>query len=268
MPFCFCPLRSGSSGNSLFVEGGRTRVLVDAGLSGRMIERALCDLSVSPDTLQAILITHEHSDHIKGAGILSRRYDVPVYATESTWLAMEEKPDFSGIALKNRRVFVPEEDFYIGDLAVSPFPIPHDAADPVGFALMHRGKKICVATDLGHIAAGWMKALVDSDLLLMESNHDPDMLRSHMRYPAMLKRRILGAKGHLSNEDCGLAISRLVKKGLCNVILGHLSGETNTPELAKQTVCSVLVNEGIRPGIDVQVDMALRDQMGKLYQVG
>lgn len=268
MPFCFCPLRSGSSGNALYVQAGNTRVLVDAGLSGRTVEKALCDLSVAPDTLQAILITHEHSDHIKGAGILSRRYDLPVYATEGTWLAMEQKPGLSGVALKNRRVFSSDGDFYIGDLAVSPFSIPHDAADPVGFALLHRGKKICVATDLGHIAAGWMKALEDTDLLLVESNHDPDMLRYHMRYPAMLKRRILGKKGHLSNADCGAAISRLVQSGVCHVILGHLSGETNTPELANQTVCGVLMNEGIRPGIDVQVDMALRDQMGRLYTVG
>lgn len=268
MSFCFCPLRSGSSGNSLYVQAGHTRILVDAGLSGKTVEQALCDLAVSPGTLQAILITHEHSDHIKGAGILSRRYDLPVYATEGTWIAMESKPGMDGIALRNRRVFASDEDFYIGDLAVSPFSIPHDAADPVGFALLHTGRKLCVATDLGHIAAGWMKALSGADLLLMESNYDPDMLRDHHWYSSMLKKRIQGNRGHLSNGDCGVALSRLVKMGLCHVILGHLSAETNTPELARSTVCDALASEGIQPGVDVQVDIALRDCMGRLYTIG
>ena len=267
MSFCFCPLRSGSSGNALFVQAGKTRVLVDAGLSGRMVEQALSGINVEPDSLGALLITHEHSDHIKGAGVLSRRYGLPVYATEGTWEAMEGKPGLDGIALQNRRVFAADNDFYIGDLAVSPFSVPHDAADPVGFAFYNTGRKLCVATDLGHISPGWMKAVADADLLLLESNHDPDLLRCHQRYPATLKQRILGRRGHLSNSDCGKALLQLVQAGVRHVILGHLSGETNTPELARQTVCDVLSGEGIQPGVDVRVDMAYRDRMGKLYTI-
>lgn len=268
MPFCFCPLRSGSSGNALFVQAGDVRVLVDAGLSGRAVERALGELSVAPDTLSALLVTHEHSDHIQGAGILSRRYDIPIYATEKTWLAMEQKAAMKDVALKNRRAFLAGEDFYIRDLGVSSFSIPHDAADPVGYALLHGGHKVSVATDLGHISKGWMRAVAGSDLLLLEANHDPGMLRAHARYPSYLKRRILGTKGHLSNDDSGSALAELVQLGLRHVILGHLSAETNTPDLAHETVCAALRAEGICPGQDVQVDMAWRDRIGKLYDIG
>ena len=130
MRFTFCPLFSGSSGNSLFVGAGDTRILVDAGMPGRSIEAQLRALDVAPDTLSGILITHEHSDHIKGVGILSRKYDLPVYANEGTWMAMEDK--IGGVALKNQRLFYTGEDFYIGELNVAPFAIPHDAAEPVG----------------------------------------------------------------------------------------------------------------------------------------
>ena len=186
MPFCFCPLRSGSSGNALFVQAGNFRVLVDAGLSGRAVERALAEIGVTPDTLSGILVTHEHSDHIQGVGVLSRRFHLPVYATEGTWAAMESKPGIDRIALANRRAFRPGQDFYVGDLAVCPFSIPHDAADPVGFSLLYGGRKLCIATDLGHVSPDWMQALSGADLVLLEANHDPDMLRATPRYSAAL----------------------------------------------------------------------------------
>jgi len=267
MSFFFCPIRSGSSGNALFVQAGKTRVLVDAGLSGKMVEQALSGINVSPDSLVAILLTHEHSDHVKGAGVLSRRYHLPVYATEGTWEAMQGKPGNDGIALPNRRVFAADSDFYIGDMAVSPFSIPHDAADPVGFSFYCAGRKLCVATDLGHIASGWMGAIADADLLLLESNHDPDLLACNQRYPARLKQRIMGKRGHLSNGDCAKALSKLVSRGVRHVILGHMSGETNTPELARKTVCDALSLEGIQPDVDIKVDLAYRDRMGMLYSL-
>ncbi|MDL2318010.1 MBL fold metallo-hydrolase [Eubacteriales bacterium OttesenSCG-928-A19] len=267
MPFCFCPLRSGSSGNAIFVQAGAVRVLVDAGLSGRAVERALADIDAAPDSIQAILVTHEHSDHIAGVGVLSRRYDIPVYASEKTWLAMEDKASIRGIALKNRYAFTPNESFYIHDLAVSPFSTPHDAADPVGFALNFAGRKICVATDLGHVGGSLMQALSGSDLVLLEANHDPDLLRANQRYSARLKARILGKKGHLSNGDSGDALIRLVQEGLHHVILGHLSGDNNSPELAYNTVCTALQASGIRPGSDIQVDLAWREQTGGVYEI-
>lgn len=267
MAFCFCPLRSGSSGNALFVQAGSTRVLVDAGLSGRAVERALAEIGADPTTIQAILITHEHSDHIAGAGILSKRWNIPVYATEKTWLAMDHKTCMRGAAPSNRVAFAPDEAFYVRDLAVAPFAIPHDAADPVGFSLMHGNRKICIATDLGHISGGWMRALAGADLALLEANHDPDMLRACPRYHPSLKARILGRRGHLSNEDSGAALTQLAETGLRHVILGHLSGETNTPALAYETVCATLREAGIAPGGDVQVDMAHRDRIGKFYEI-
>lgn len=268
MSFCFCPLRSGSSGNALFVQAGGVRVLVDAGLSGRAVERALSEIGAAPDSISAILITHEHSDHIAGAGVLSKRWDIPVYANELTWEAMDAKACMRGVTLKNRRSFGSTEDFYVGDLAVSPFSIPHDAADPVGFSLLHGGRKICVATDLGHITGGWMKALGGADLVLLEANHDPDLLRASTRYHARLKSRILGKRGHLSNQDSGSALTQLVEGGLRHVILGHLSAETNSPELAYRTVCGTLEEAGIHPGDDIQVDLAWRDQIGHVYEIG
>lgn len=267
MAFVFCPLRSGSSGNALFVQAGRTRVLVDAGLSGRTTEALLCQIGASPDTLAAILVSHEHSDHIQGVGVLSRRYDVPVFATEGTWRAMEQKPGISGIALKNRRALSEDASFYIDDLGVTPFSIPHDAAEPVGFSLYFGGRKLCVATDLGHIEKRWLQALSGANLVLLESNHDHAMLSTSARYPATLKRRILGRTGHLSNDDCGKALLALAKEGLRHVILGHMSAETNTPELALQTVCEALLAEGIRPNDDIRVDLARRDRLGDVYHL-
>lgn len=268
MSIFFCPLRSGSNGNALFVQAGNVRVLVDAGLSGKAVQTALAEIDVAPDTLNAILVTHEHSDHIAGAGILSKRYNLPVYATEGTWFAMEDKACMKGVALHNRIAFESGASFYVRDLAVSPFSIPHDAADPVGFSLLYGGRKICVATDLGHIAGGWMGALRGADLVLLEANHDPDMLRASTRYHARLKARILGKRGHLSNNDSGTALTELVEDGLRHVVLGHLSAETNSPELAYDTVCGALTAAGVRVGSDIQVDMAWRNRIGHLYEIG
>lgn len=266
MPFYFCPLRSGSSGNALLVQAGDTRVLVDAGLSGRSVERALSEIGAPPETLGAILITHEHSDHIAGVGVLSKRYGLPVYASEGTWLAMEHKPCVAGVSPQNRRAFRPGQDFYIRDLAVAPFSTPHDAAEPVGYALLYRGRKLCVATDLGHIAQGWMRALDHADLALIEANHDPDLLR-RSRYPEALKRRILGKRGHLSNADCGAALVKLAEAGVTNVVLGHLSAETNLPELAFETVRASLEAGGLRVGQDLRVGLAWRDRIGGIYEI-
>lgn len=267
MSLAFCPLRSGSSGNSLFVSDGKTNLLFDAGLSGRTVEQALHDMGGDPSALDGILVSHEHTDHIKGVGILSRRWDLPVYATEKTWLAMESKPGIANIALKNRRVFSAGEGFYIRGIAVTPFSIPHDAADPVGFCVEHGGHKLCIATDLGHVAPGWMRAAEGADLLLLESNHDPDLLRMTQRYTASLKARILGARGHLSNEDCAKALLCLVQTGVRNVILGHLSQETNNPELAFDTVCRLLKAGGVSPQRDLRIDLAWRDRLSGYYEI-
>ncbi len=260
----FCPLFSGSSGNALYVACGQTRLLIDAGLSGSCIEQALLRINVAPESLTGILVTHEHSDHIAGVGVLCRRFGMPVYANERTWQAMQGK--IGKIAPPMQRLFDTDCEFYLGDVCVWPHRIPHDAADPVGFSIMGAGKKLSVATDLGHTTAELIDRVADADLLLLEANHDVGMLQAGP-YPYELKRRILGSSGHLSNEDCGRALVRLHSRGVRHALLGHLSGENNFPQLAMQTVCDALSAEGIRmgEGMDLRVDMTWRDRAGGYY---
>ena len=259
----FCPLYSGSSGNALFVQYGRTRLLIDAGKPGRAIEEALRGIGVSMDTLSGVLITHEHSDHISGAGVMARKYHLPVYATTETWSAMEDK--IGKIPGEMRREFFAGQDFFLGDIGVSPFPIPHDAADPVGYRLWGGKMSISTATDLGHFSGEVFSRIRGSDLVLLESNHDPDLLRANPRYSAALKSRILGERGHLSNEACSEALLRLIATGTKHVILGHLSGENNNPELARRVSVRALEREGIRPEGDVMLKVALRDEVGEVF---
>ncbi len=265
MEMYFCPLYSGSSGNVLFVQYGNTRLLIDAGKPGRQIEEALGRIGVNPATLSGVLITHEHSDHIHGAGVISRKYHLPLYATPGTWAAMEGK--IGKIEPGLRREIPAGRDFYLGDVGVVPFPIPHDAADPVGYRLYGGNLSLSTATDLGHFSRFVFDQIAGSDLILLESNHDPDMLRANPHYNAMLKARILGDHGHLSNQSCAEALLALIAAGTGTVLLGHLSGENNTPELARRVSTERLEQEGIRAGKDVQLSVALRDQIGEVYTI-
>lgn len=261
----FCPLFSGSSGNALYVGFEGTHLLIDAGMSGAKITSELARIGLSPEQLTAILITHEHSDHITGAGILSRKYDLPIFANEGTWEAMRAK--LGNISEKNIRVFETGIDFPIDTFSITPFAIPHDAAEPVGYALCVQDLKLSIATDLGTIKESWLKHIEGSDLVLLESNHDVDMLKAS-RYRYELKRRILGSKGHLSNDSAGKAAAELYKRGVRAIILGHLSGENNFPELAYQSVCCVLQEEGIEPGFDMMLSVASRDGSNATYVIG
>jgi len=263
MELFFCPLFSGSSGNALFVQYGNTRLLIDAGKPGRQIEDALRLIGVSAESLSAVLITHEHSDHIHGAGILARKYRLPVYATAETWKAMEGK--LGKIPPGVRHEFFVGQEFCLGELGVSPFSIPHDAADPVGYRLWGGPVSIATATDLGHFSRYVFDRIRGSDLVLLESNHDPDLLRANPHYSQALKSRIPGSKGHLSNEACSEALLHLIAAGTRNVILGHLSGENNNPALARRVSVSALEREGIRPDADVRLKVALRDEVGEVF---
>ena len=266
MRFTFCPLFSGSSGNSLYIAAGNTRILIDAGLSGRTVCDALNSIGVLPETLNGILVTHEHSDHVKGVGILSRKYHLPVYANARTWAAMERQ--VGAVAPSLRREFETDESFYIGDLSVMPFGIPHDAADPVGYRVYSGACSVATATDMGYFSRKALDALSGVDMLVLESNHDIDMLRGNDRYSQALKARILGRYGHLSNSACAEALWMLYQTGVRHVVLGHLSHENNTPELAMQTVCEAMQAHGLRIGGDITVDMAWRDHVGGVYEIG
>lgn len=266
MRFTFCPLFSGSSGNSLFIGAGNTRILIDAGLSGRTVSDALNSIGILPETLNGILVTHEHSDHVKGVGILSRKYHLPVYANARTWAAMERQ--IGAVAPSLRREFESNESFFIGDLSVMPFSIPHDAADPVGFRVYAGAHSAATATDMGYFSQRAFDALAGVDLLVLESNHDIDMLHANERYSKALKARILGRHGHMSNVACAEALWMLYQSGVRHVVLGHLSHENNTPELAMRTVCEAMTAHGLTVGSDICVDMAWRDHVGSVYEIG
>jgi len=247
----FAPLFSGSNGNASIVQYGNTCILIDAGRSGKQLIQAMEKIGITPDMLDAVLVTHEHSDHIAGVGVLARRYGLPVYATEGTWAVMEEK--VKEIPSLQMRMFDHREDFYIGDLGIVPFAIPHDAADPVGYRLHGGGISVAIATDLGYFSPRVEVALKGADLVLLESNHDPEMLQQNPRYSAALKKRILGKHGHLCNEDSAEAMMKLMYYGTRRIILGHLSGENNTPELAMTTAMDRLRDEGADGGMVVSV---------------
>lgn len=234
-------LASGSRGNATYISDGHTAILVDAGLSGVEIQRRMARKGLNPSRLDAILVSHEHADHIHGVGVLSRRFGLTVYINDGTRQA-------SGNALGKLYGCFPfscGQAFTIGSLAIHPFSISHDARDPAGFTISCNGAKVGVATDLG-IATGVVKAHLQAcDILIIEANHDPKMLIDGP-YPWPLKQRIRGRSGHLSNEDTALLLEALQHDRLAHVILAHLSEENNTAEKARQAVKSVLNGARVR----------------------
>lgn len=239
--FCICPLASGSRGNAVLVSTPETAILVDAGLSGKEIQRRMAAVGETPERLSAIIITHEHRDHIQGAGVLGRRFNIPVYMTKATYQACEKVvgkiPDLKwfgcgeSFTIQKGNSIKDEKMSDASLLTVHPFSTSHDASDPAGLTLTWQGCKIGIATDLG-IATNLVKAhLHNCSVLYLESNHDPDMLINGS-YPWHLKQRIKSRTGHLSNADAGVLLSQLVHKDLKHVVLAHLSEENNRPEHA------------------------------------
>lgn len=185
----FCSLYSGSSGNSLFVESSNTKILIDSGVSSKKIESALQNINVAPESLDGILVTHEHIDHVQSLGTLSRKFDLPVFVNQETLDAMPKQRD--KISDKNINLFKISDKFCIGDLEIKPFSIPHDAANPCGFSIFKDDKKISIATDIGHMTNDILKNLEESLFVLLEANYDPEVLRCSS-YPFKLKSRIAG----------------------------------------------------------------------------
>lgn len=252
----FCSLYSGSSGNSIFIASDNAKVLIDAGLAGKKIDDALKHIGEESSSIDGIFITHEHIDHIKGVGVLSRKYDIPIYANHNTWAVMEK--NIGKIKEHNIRIMDRRSSITINDLEIRSFNIPHDAIAPVGYTVSYAGKNASVVTDFGVFTEEIRDNIIDSDIILLESNHDVNMLRMGP-YPYKLKLRVLGENGHLSNEDCGSAIVSLLKNDKKKqIVLGHLSGTNNHPDLAYQTVVDVLSANGIRPGDDVILQLASR----------
>ncbi|MBN4069559.1 MAG: MBL fold metallo-hydrolase [Alkaliphilus sp.] len=252
----FCTLASGSKGNCHFISDGDNYLLFDAGLSGVKIQKRLIEIGIKPEQLTGIVISHEHNDHIQGAGILSRRFDIPLYANEGTWDVMKNK--IGEIKLRNMKVFSTGKLFELNSFIVNPFKISHDAREPVGFSIENNGVNICIATDLGYVDETLIKHTAGADLVVLESNHDEEMLKAG-RYPYSLKRRILSEVGHLSNENAGLAILKMIDKNVKKIILAHLSEENNFPELAYETVKNVLERNNVSVEKDINLYVAHRD---------
>lgn len=260
----FCSIASGSSGNSIYVGTEHTRILFDAGLSGKRIQQGLKELQVDGGQIDALFITHEHTDHIKGAGILSRRFDIPIFATQGTWDAMENK--LGSVAPKNKRFVYNGENCVVNDICIHPFEIPHDAAEPVGYSIIAEKYKMTIATDLGHVTDVIRENIIDSDVLLLEANHDIEMLKNGA-YPWSLKQRILGEQGHISNVTAGELLSEVITGKMKHVFLGHLSAENNLPFLAYKTVEKILNKEHIKVGTYFKMDMALRHCNSRMVEL-
>ena len=229
------------------------------GVSLKKINESLNNLDLSLDNINGILITHEHSDHTLSLGTISRKYNIPIYSNKETALAIKN------VNLDNFNYFKIDEEFWINDLQIKPFSIPHDAANPCGFSIYNSGKKITIATDLGHMNNYLLENLKYSNLLLLESNYEPEML-SCSKYPFSLKQRISGPKGHLPNSIAGQTISYLYDYNLETVLLGHLSKESNIPELAYQSVISELHSNNIDLN-KINIGIASRDKNGELIKL-
>ncbi len=245
-------LASGSSGNCLLAVAGQTRLLVDVGLSLRRLVAALSDCDISPQDLTAILITHEHSDHVLGLLPLVTRFGIPVYATHGTICALVGKyPDLSEKVCP----FPSGSSFCVGEVDVETFATPHDSADSVGYMLHLGAVRAAIATDLGYMPDDVLRRIAGSEYILLESNHDIDMLQSGA-YPPFLKKRILGTRGHLSNADSSRAAAFCARSGTRHILLGHLSRDNNRPEIALEAARTALQDEGVRIGDDLTLEVA------------
>ena len=226
-------MRSSSKGNVTIVFNKNTRILVDCGISGKALEECLGAADVGGGTIDAIVVTHEHSDHIKGVGIISRKFNIPIFANDGTWRVM--RGALGKIDDENIRVFETGNSFYINDIEVCAYSISHDAAEPVGYTFRYCGEKVAVATDMGIVSEDAASALLGCHTVLLEANYDINMLEIGS-YPYDLKCRIKGKRGHLENRDSARLAKLLAENGTKKIILGHLSEENNYPPIAFKTV--------------------------------
>lgn len=263
MALTIAPLFSSSKGNCTYIASDNAQILVDCGKPVRNVLGQLRRTGEPLHGLAGVLVTHEHSDHIQSVGAISRQMDVPVYANEQTWEAMEAK--IGPVAPRNVRV-IGEDDFYIRDLCVQPFRTSHDAACPCGYTVTCGGKRVAVMTDLGRVTQDILDKVRNSRIVLLESNYDPEMLRNGP-YPIFLQRRIASTKGHLSNPDAAAAAAQLVERGVKGILLGHLSENNNRSVLALQTSRDHLNSLGIVPGKHVALGVARRGGLTGVFHV-
>lgn len=249
----FFSIISGSSGNCTYISDGKTRLLIDCGLSGKRLCEALASLHIPVSDIDAVLVTHEHSDHVKGIGVIARKYKIPIYATALTHMNMSVGEIDDSLKMPVE----PFKDFFINTIGVRAFSLPHDASDPVGYSFYTGNEKYSVATDMGFLSDEVMECITGSDGLILESNHDVEMLKFGP-YPYPLKRRILSELGHLSNEAAAKTSVALAKSGTKHIMLGHLSRENNRPEIALLETFNALNDAGAKIGEDVTLTVADR----------
>ena len=261
-----CSIASGSSGNCIYVGSDHTHLMVDAGISGKRIEQGLNSLELSAKDMDGILITHEHVDHVKGLGVMARKYALPIYATKGTLDEIRRMGSLGVIPDELYREIHPDEPFAVRDLTVKPMHISHDAADPVAYRVEGEGKSAGIVTDLGKYDDYIVDKIQGLDVLLLEANHDIHMLEVGS-YPYPLKRKILGDRGHLSNELSGKLLCRVLHDRMKAVFLGHLSKENNYEELAYETVrLEINLGDTKYQADDFRIEVAKREQRSSVAE--
>lgn len=268
MNLAICSIASGSSGNCYVVMNGNTVLLIDAGISAKRIRMGLATLNLTPESINGILVTHEHSDHIKGLRVITKTTQAGIYANENTFCGMKIAfPD------EKRCCFKTGDNFKIGDIDVRTFPVSHDSGDPVGYSFESKGQRIAIVTDTGVVTETLLREMRKADILVLESNHDENILRMGS-YPWFLKQRILGNRGHLSNVAAAEAlVSMLDDDAQCGnikarmILLAHLSKENNFPEMAMATMENILGENGYLTGALTQLITLSRTEMSPLYTI-
>ena len=264
MTLSFCSFSSGSSGNCYLVKSETTAILVDAGISGKKIYEGLEMTATPKEQLAALLITHEHVDHTKSIRTLMKKEkNLKAYANAMTWDQINAQ-----VCEEQKEIFKTGETFSIGDITVKTFRVSHDAAEPVGYTFSSGGKQISIVTDTGCMSEEIISEIKEADILILEANHDVDMLKVG-RYPWFLKQRVLGEEGHLSNEAAGETILRLLSENdkERRVLLAHLSRENNFPEMAYQTVKNILEEADFYIGKQLELNTIIRDEISLVYEI-
>lgn len=263
----FFSVASGSSGNCICLGSDQCHVMIDAGISGKRIEEGMNTYDYTTSDMDGVLITHEHSDHIQGLGVVARKYGLPIYATKGTADAILQSSSVGKIDPSLFHVIEAGKTFFIGNLEIYPMSISHDAADPVAYLVSDGRHRVGVVTDLGYYDADIVSHMEGLDALLLEANHDIHMLQVGA-YPYPLKQRILGERGHLSNETSGQLLGQILHDGMQHILLGHLSKENNYDELAYETVrLEISLGDNPYRGNDFPIDVAKRDRPSSLIRL-
>jgi len=265
--FRFISFGSGSSGNCYYLSTDKDGIIIDTGIGLRSLKKYFHDYGMRLAEVKNVLVTHDHADHVKSVGSFSGDFQVPVYASHKVHNGIVSNYCVRRkISSENVRVIREGDTFQLGDFTVTSFAVPHDSSDNLGYKIVCQGITFCIMTDAGHVSDLMKKYIGEADYLVIEANHDEEMLQGGP-YPQYLKDRILGPMGHLSNRDCATAIAENATPRLKHVWLCHLSEENNHPELARKTVQMVLQGYGLLPGKDFQLDVLKRKMPSGVYEL-